>query len=192
MSAIEYNNLLFNTIQRLRELNVGEQLRFMCRGKLVPRNEQNVDVFPMFEELEQNGFLGPDKLDVLKDILKGLEEWPLFGSVKAFEIKRKEYSGLLERIILVLDELECLKELSAIFNDRIPEKKHGSIQDVRSLFQELENNDSLGTDHFEVLKKILTQKKQTELLREVEEFEEGKNQEEEFEWRKGSFNFHLV
>ena len=158
----------------------------------MPRNEQNVDVFPMFEELEQNGFLGPDKLDVLKDILKGLKEWPLFGSVKAFEIKRKEYSSLLERIILVLDELECLEELSAIFRDRIPEEKHGSIQDVRSLFQELENNDSLGTDHFEVLKKILTQKKQTELLREVEEFEEGKNQEEEFEWRKGSFNFHLV
>ena len=192
MSAIEYNNLLFNTIQRLRELNVGEQLRFMCRGKLVPRNEQNVDVFPIFEELEQNGFLGPDKLDVLKDILKGLKEWPLFSSVKAFEIKRKEYSSLLERIILVLDELECLEELSAIFSDRIPEEKHGSIQDVRSLFQELENNDSLGTDHFVVLKKILTQKKQTELLREVEEFEEGKNQEEEFEWRKGSFNFHLV
>ena len=192
MSAIEYNNLLFNTIQRLRELNAGEQLRFMCRGKLVPRNEQNVDVFPMFEELEQNGFLGPDKLDVLKDILKGLKEWPLFGSVKAFEIKRKEYSSLLERIILVLDELECLEELSAIFRDRIPEEKHGSIQDVRSLFQELENNDSLGTDHFEVLKKILTPKKQTELLREVEEFEKGKNQEEEFEWRKGSFNFHLV
>ena len=54
MSAIEYNNLVFNTIQRLRELNVGEQLRFMCRGKLAPRDEQNLDLFLMFEELEQN------------------------------------------------------------------------------------------------------------------------------------------
>ena len=44
MSAIEYNNLVFNTIQRLRELNVGEQLRFMCRGKLAPRDEQNLDL----------------------------------------------------------------------------------------------------------------------------------------------------
>ena len=44
MSAIEYNNLVFNTIQRLRELNVGEQLRFTCRGKLAPRDEQNLDL----------------------------------------------------------------------------------------------------------------------------------------------------
>ena len=90
MSAIEYNNLVFNTIQRLRELNVGKQLRFMCRGKLAPRDEQNLDlIFLMFEELEQNGFLGPDKLEVLKDILKGLKEWPLFGSVKALRLKER-------------------------------------------------------------------------------------------------------
>ena len=192
MSVIEYNNLVFNTIQRLRELNVGEQLRFMCRGKMAPRDEQNLDFFLMFEELEQNGFLGPDKLDVLKGILKGLKEWPLFGSVKAFEIKRKEYSGLLERIILVLDELDCLEELFAIYSDRIPEEKHGSIQDIRSLFKELEDNDSLGFDQLEVLKEMLTRKGKTDLLQEVEEFEERKNQEDEFEWRKGKSSFRLL
>ena len=185
MSAIEYNNFVFNTIQRLRELNVGEQLRFMCRGKLSPRDEQNLDLFLMFEELEQNGFLGPDKLEVLKEVLKGLKEWPLFGSVKAFEIRRKEYSGLLERIILVLDELDCLEELSAIYSDRIPEEKHGSIRDIRSLFKELEDNDSLGFDQLEVLKEMLTRKGKTDLLQE-------KNQEDEFEWRKGKSSFHLL
>ena len=186
MSAIEYNNLLFKISQRLNELNVGRQLLVMCRGMVAPRDEENMqDVFPLFVELEQNGFLGADKLNILKDLLKGLEEWSLFGNVKSFESKRKEYNSLLERIIHVLDELDCLEQLVAICNDRIPEEKHSSIQDVRSLFQELENNDSLGIDHLEVLKEILTRQEKTDLLREVEEFEDGKNQEEEFEWRKG-------
>ena len=186
MSAIEYNNLLFKISQRLNELNVGRQLFAMCRGMVAPRDEENMqDVFPLFVELEQNGFLGADKLNILKDLLKGLEEWSLFGNVKSFESKRKEYNSLLERIIHVLDELDCLEQLVAICNDRIPEEKHTSIQDVRSLFQELENNDSLGIDHLEVLKEILTRQEKTDLLREVEEFEDGKNQEEEFEWRKG-------
>ena len=186
MSTIEYNNLLFKISQRLNELNVGRQLLVMCRGKVAPRDEENMqDVFPLFVELEQNGFLGADKLNILKDLLKGLEEWSLFGNVKSFESKRKEYNSLLERIIHVLDELDCLEQLVAICSDRIPEEKHSSIQDVRSLFQELENNDSLGIDHLEVLKEILTRQEKTDLLREVEEFEDGKNQEEEFEWRKG-------
>ena len=186
MSAVEYNNLLFKISQRLNELNVGRQLLVMCRGKVAPRDEENMqDVFPLFVELEQNGFLGADKLNILKDLLKGLEEWSLFGNVKSFESKRKEYNSLLERIIHVLDELDCLEQLVAICSDRIPEEKHSSIQDVRSLFQELENNDSLGIDHLEVLKEILTRQEKTDLLREVEEFEDGKNQEEEFEWRKG-------
>ena len=186
MSVIEYNNLLFKISQRLNELNVGRRLLVMCREKVAPRDEENMqDVFPLFVELEQNGFLGADKLNILKDLLKGLEEWSLFGNVKSFESKRKEYNSLLERIIHVLDELDCLEQLVAICNDRIPEEKHSSIQDVRSLFQELENNDSLGIDHLEVLKEILTRQEKTDLLREVEKFEDGKNQEEEFEWRKG-------
>ena len=186
MSTIEYNNLLFKISQRLNELNVGRQLLVMCRGKVAPRDEENMqDVFSLFVELEQNGFLGADKLNILKDLLKGIGEWSLFGNVKSFESKRKGYNNLLERIIHVLDDLDCLEQLVAICRDRIPEEKHSSIQDVRSLFQELENNYSLGIDHLEVLKEILTRQEKTNLLREVEVFEDGKNQEEEFEWRKG-------
>ena len=187
MSAIEYNNLLFKTSQRLNELNRGRQLLVMCRGKVETLDEETLmeDVFQLFVELEKNGFLGRDKLTILKDLLGQLEEWSLLRNVKAFETKRKEYNGLLEKIITVLDELDCLEQLVAICNDRIPEEKHGSIHDVRSLFQELENNLSLGIAHLEVLKEILRQKEKTDLLEEVEEFEERKNQEEEFEWRKG-------
>ena len=185
MSAIEYNNLLFKTIQRLNESNVGEQLRFMCRDMVAQCDEQSIR--ELFQELERNGFLSLDKLEVLKDLLKGLEEWSLFRNVISFERKRKEYISLLERIIHVLDELDCLEQLVAICSDRIPDGEHGSIQDVRSLLKELEDKDSLRIDRLELLKKVLTQKEQTDLLREVEEFEERINQEDEFEWRKGIF-----
>ena len=202
MSAVEYNSLLFEISQRLDDLNLGKKLLVLCRQKVAPRNEENmlqdVHVFSLFEELEQNGFLGPDKLTTLKDLLRALKEWSLFEHVKTFEIKRKEYNSLLERIILDLDQRDCLEQLVAICRDRIPEERHGSIQDVRSLFKELEINDSLGIDQLEVLKEILTQKVKTDLLQEVVELEERRNQEDEFEWRKGTIQisslrpFHLV
>ena len=185
MSAIGYNNLLFKTIKRLNESNAGEQLRFMCRDMVAQRDEQSIK--ELFQELERNGFLSIDKLEVLKDLLKGLEEWSLFRNVISFERKRKEYISLLERIIHVLDELDCLEQLVAICSDRIPEEEHGSIQDVRSLLKELEDKDSLRIDRLELLKKILTQKQQTDLHWEVEEFEQRINREDEFEWRKGIF-----
>ena len=183
MSAIGYNNLLYKTIQSLNESNVGEQLRFMCRDMVAQREEQSIK--ELFQELERNGFLSIDKLEALKDLLKGLEEWSLLRNVISFEIKRKEFNSLLERIINVLDELDCLEQLVAICNDRIPEEEHGSIQDVRSLLKALEDKDSLRIDRLELLKKILTQKQQTDLLREVEEYEKRINQDDEFEWRKG-------
>ena len=185
MSAIGYNNLLYKTIQSLNESNVGDQLRFMCRDMVAQRDEQSIK--ELFQELERNGFLSLDKLEVLKDLLKGLEEWSLFRNVISFERKRKEYNSLLERVIHVLDDLDCLEQLVAICSDRIPEEEHGSIQDVKSLLKELEDKDSLRIDRLALLKKILIQKQQTELLREVEEFEERLNQEDEFEWRKGIF-----
>ena len=185
MSAIGYNNLLYKTIQSLNESNVGDQLRFMCRDMVAQCDEQSIK--ELFQELERNGFLSLDKLEVLKDLLKGLEKWSLFRNVISFERKRKEYNSLLKRIIHVLDDLDCLEQLVAICSDRIPEEEHGSIQDVKSLLKDLEDKDSLRIDRLELLKKILIQKQQTELLREVEEFEERLNQEDEFEWRKGIF-----
>ena len=93
MSAIEYNNLLFKTSQRLNELNRGRQLLVMCRGKVETLDEETLmeDVFQLFVELEKNGFLGRDKLTILKDLLGQLEEWSLLRNVKAFETKRKEF-----------------------------------------------------------------------------------------------------
>ena len=98
MSAVEYNSLLFEISQRLDELNVGRKLLVMCRGKVAPRSEETMqDIFPLFVELEQNGFLGPDKLEVLKDLLKGVKERSLFGNVKAFEAKEKNITACWKR-----------------------------------------------------------------------------------------------
>ena len=68
MSVIEYNDLLFKVSQRLNELNVGRRLLVMCRGKVAPRSEENLqDVFSLFVELEEKKFLRSHRLDVLKD-----------------------------------------------------------------------------------------------------------------------------
>ena len=115
MSEYEYNNLLYKISKRLDKIHVGEQLLVICRGKLPARNEENIATFSLFKELEGKGFLSPDRLNVLKAMLKGVKEWALLEEAEKFEAKiltkRKEYNDLLERIIQVLDELNDLERL---------------------------------------------------------------------------------
>ena len=186
MSAVEYNNLLFKISQRLNGLNVGEQLLAMCRGKVAVRSEENMqDASLLFEELEEKEFLGPDRLDVLKELLEGVEEWSLLEKVEKFEKTRKEYSDLLEQIIRVLDELNDLERLIAMCRGKIAEDRQGNVHDVRSLFKELQNNSCLGINRLGILKEMLTQTEKSDLLKEVEEFEQRRSREKKFERRKG-------
>ena len=189
MSDIEYSDLIFKISERLDELNVRERLIFMCRRKLASGNENSIqDALSLFKELEEQDCLGPDRLEIVKDVLKNVEEWVLFGKVKRFESKRKKYIGLLEHIIAVLDELNDLERLISICRGSIPEANEGNIHDVRSLFKELENHNCLGIDYLGILKEILTQTEQSDLLKEVDKFEERRNQEDEFQTRKGIRN----
>ena len=186
MSEIEYNNLVFEVSNSLEELNLREQLLFLCRGKLAAGSEDSIqDVLSLFEELEQRNHLGPNRLGVMKDLLKRVKEWGLLGKVKKFESKRKEYLGLLEQIIPVLDDLNDLERLISICRVEIPEAIEGNINNVRSLFKELENHSCLGIDCLDILKEILTQTEQSDLLEEVDKFQERRNREDEFETRKG-------
>ena len=186
MSAVEYNSLIFEISQRLDELNVGRKLIVMCRGKVAPRSEGNMqDAFSLFVELEGKELLGPDNLDVLKDLLKGVKEWALLEEAEKFESKRKEYDVLLKKIIRVLDELNDVERLVSICREKIPPERRGNIPDVRSLFKELENNNCLGIDHLGILKDILAQTEKSDLLTAVEDFEERRTREEKFERRKG-------
>ena len=186
MSEFEYNNLLFQISQRLDNINAGKQLLVICRGKLAARRgEENIPTFSLFEELEEKGFLSPDRLTVLKAILKGVEEWGPLQKVEKFSCKRKEYNNLLEQIIRVLDELNDLERLMSICRGNITEGRRASIHDVRSLFKELESNDCLGIECLEIVKEILTQTEKTDLLKEVKEFEQRQSRENKFERRKG-------
>ena len=169
MPEMEYNNLLYQISERLDELKVGKQLLFLCRGKVTARIEENFQASSLFEELEQKGFLSPDHLVLLKGMLKGVNEWALFDEVEKFETKRKEYNNLLEQTVRVLDELNDLERLVSICAEKITEERQGNVQDVRSLFKELESNDWLGIDCLDILKEILTQTEKSDLLKEVEE-----------------------
>ena len=180
MSSIEYNNLLFEISQRLEELNVLDRLLFMCRGKLASRSEDNIqDVRSLLQELEEQNHLGADHLEEMKELLKGVGEWSFNEKVETFERKRKEYNRLLKQIILVLDELNDVKRLVVICRGRISEESEGHIQNVRSLFKELENQNNLGIHRLGILKEILTETENHDLLKEVEEFEERRKQEDE-------------
>ncbi len=189
MSAIEYNNLLFEISQRLDEMNVLVRLVFMCRGKLAAGSEDNIrNVLSLFKELEEQNNLGIDRLKIMKELLKGVGEWSLNGKVEKFESKRKEYNDLLEQIIRVLDELDDLERLIALCRGKISEESEGHIQDVRSLFKELENQNNLGTYHLDILKGILTEIEKDDLVEEVEEFEERRNQEDDFKRKEDDFH----
>ena len=186
MSVIEYNNLLYQISQRLDKLNAAsQQLIVISRGQLAARNEESIPILSLFLELEEKGILSPDRLTVLKTILKGVKEWAFLEKVEKFEQKRKKYNNLLEQIIRELDELNDLERLISICKGNITEERRASVHDVRSLFKELDSKDCLGIDRLEIVKEILTQTEKTDLLKEVEEFEQRQSREINFERRKG-------
>ena len=72
-----------------------------------------------------------------------------------------------------------MERLVAICRGKISEESEGHIQDVRSLFKELENQNNLGIHRLGILKEILTETENHDLLKVVEEFEERRKQEDE-------------
>ena len=192
MSAIEYKSLIIEIRERLDELKVGKKLIFMCRGKVAPRSEENMqDASSLIAELEDKKFLAPDKLDLLKDLLKGVKEWALLEEVEKMESKRKEYDILLNQSIRALDELNDLERLVSICGRKIPPERQGNIRDVRSLFEEMENNNCLGIDRLDILKEILAKTEKSDLLMAVKEFDKRRTREDKFERRKGISWFSL-
>ncbi|CAH3157776.1 unnamed protein product [Pocillopora meandrina] len=50
--------------------------------------------------MEEKNLLGIDRLNVLKDLLKGIEKWDLNQKVEKFENKRNDYKQFLEKVIV--------------------------------------------------------------------------------------------
>ena len=181
MSSIEYNALLLKISRKLGELNIRE-LVFLCREKLRDDNQPNIqDVLSLFKELEDQNYLGIDRLEHLKELLKAVREWALFKQVKKFETKRREYNELLDRICEVLDDSVDLARLINIC--RLERER--DIRDVRTLLKELEGQDNLGIGRLDILKEILKATEEEGLLQKVEEFEKRRDEEDEFERRRG-------
>ena len=51
MSEVEYNNLLYQISKRLDELDVGDQLLFLCIGKVTDHSEENIPTRSLIKEL---------------------------------------------------------------------------------------------------------------------------------------------
>lgn len=196
MPEIEYNSLILEISKRLDELNILDSLLFMCRGKIASGSEDSIhNALSLFEKLEERDNLGADRLEEMKELLKGVGEWSLNEKVEKFETKRQDYNRLLKQIILALDELD-VEGLTAMCRGKISEESEGHVKDVRSLFNELENQNNLGVHRLDILEEILTETENHDLLKEVEEFKERRKQEDELKRkqddskrRKGIFPF---
>ena len=190
MSKVEYNSLLLRISERLDDINALNRILFICREKLA--GEDIHDSLSMLIKLEQKGFLGVDELQEVKDILKAVEEWGLREEIIKFESMRGEYKELIERVIGVLEDLNDLERLmSTVYRvRRIPEERKNDIHDLRSLFQVLEDMNFLGIDRLGILREILTELKNHELLTELAEFQKRRVEYETYEKRKGNSNLN--
>ena len=187
MSGLEYHFLLLEIRKKLDDYSIVDLLD-LCQTYLSSESESNIkDTRSLFKKLEAQKVLEIDNLVVIKGLLKGFREWPLFGKVRRFENKRKEYNSLLKKIIRVLDELNDLEQLVSICRGKLSEESEGLIEDVRSLFKELKKQNILDLDRLDILKEILTETEKKDLLKEVEKLEERRNNEDEFERKKGMF-----
>ena len=81
-----------------------------------------------------------------------------------------EFDGLLFDISEKID-VNKLQKLLFMCREKIAKGSKDNIQDVLTLFEELEKQNHLGIDRLDTLKELLTQIKKRPLLRKVEEFE---------------------
>lgn len=200
MSAIGYRGLLYRVSQNLVEVSKINQILYTarCEGLIAEDSESyNAQVNPgdktsaflmkLFSDLEEQGNLGIDNLEVLRDLLKEVKEWSLIDKVDRLEKQRKDFVALLDTIICKLDQLDDLHELTSSCYPHISEDVKGEVGDVRAMFSELEKNNRLGFGRLGVLKKILKDTGAQDLLDEVTKFEKKRKAEEAAERRRGTF-----
>ena len=213
MSSIGYHGLLYQLSQKLVDLSKINQVFYTARsGGLIEEDSEsyNAQVNPgdniavlltkLFSDLEKQDNLGINNLEILRGLLKDVKEWSLIDKVDKFEKQRKSFITLLDKFIAKLDELDKLDELISLCADHIPEDVKSEIKDVRSLFRELEKKNRLGFERLAILKKILNEAREQELMDETTEkelldelttFEKKWKEEEDAERRRGKFTLTL-
>ncbi len=178
MSSIEYRALRCKVSQGINWPNENETLLSLCEGLIAADSENNIqNAASLFKELEKQNNLGIDDLDLLKALLRAIEKWALIDEVEKFEDKRKNYVSLREKIIVKLSECD-VRRLIEICGQHLAAEREGHINDVRALFEDLERKNRIGADRLRILKKILKETGEEDLLKEVEDFEREKKNDE--------------
>ena len=184
MSSVAYKGLLFKVARQLSQHD-HQQLLEMCG--LDDEAENILDARSLIKRLEEKSQLGIDQLGVMEEVLATLDELSLLEKLKEFEKKRKEYTNLLAKVHGALDSDERihLEQLKDIFKRETSIELDESISNVRTLFKELEKHGSLGFRRLDFLKEILTEIEKEDLVREIEEYEQRRNNNDAAERRKG-------
>ena len=184
MSSVAYKGLLFKIALQLSQHD-HQQLLEMCG--LDDEAENLLDARSLIKRLEEKSQLGIDRLGVMEEVLATLDELSLLEKLKEFEKKRKEYTNLLAKVHGALDSDERihLEQLKDICKRETSMELDESISNVRTLFKELEKHGSLGFRRLDFLKEILTEIEKEDLVREIEEYEQRRDEKDAAERRKG-------
>ena len=187
MSCYAYRALLFEIGEKLNQHD-HKQLLAVCGLK--DEADTILDAHSLLERLGKSHF-GIDQLADLEEVLKSLEEFPLLEKLEKFKKKRKEYTNLLAKVSGVLDsdERNHLERLKDICKRETSLELGESISNIRTLLKELEKDGSLGFRRLDFLKEILTEIDKEDLVREIEKYEQRRNENDAAEIRKGKYKF---
>ena len=84
----------------------------MCTKKISEGSEGTIkSARGLFKELEKQGYLGIDRLENLKEILKQLKKRAMLKKVEEFEIKRRGTQLNIMLVILICFEVSSAKEI---------------------------------------------------------------------------------
>ena len=184
MSVVEYRVFLYQFSEEIDWQTQRTKLIFILRAFLPDGSEERItDINSLLTTLEEENILGIDRLNVMKELLKGIRKWDLLRTVERFEIKRKEYRQLLEKISRTFDKSNELQQLISICRGKylIARESEEDIVDVNALFTVLEQQNNLGIEDLTLLKTLANEMKKPDLCRLLEEFEKRRKQEEDAE-----------
>ena len=184
MSVVEYRVLLYQFSEEIDWRTQRRKLIFILRAYLPDGSQGNIsDIDSLLTMLEEKSILGIDRLNVMKELLKEIGKWDLLRRIERFEIKRKDYKQLLEKISHALDDSNELQRLISICRGKnlIARESEDDIVDVNALLTVLEQRNNLGVEDLTLLKTLANQVGKPDLCTLLEEFEKKRKQGEDAE-----------
>ena len=187
MSFGEYLNLLCEISEEIDWEAKRERLIFIINRYLPDvSGDEITDVNSLLAKLEERSLLEIDRLDVLKDLLKGIRKWDLLRIVDGFEIKRKDYKQFLGKISRALNESNELRRFILICKRQnlIAHERTEHIPNVNALFTELEQQNNLGIGNLSILRTLANEVEKPDLCKLVDDFDEKRKQEDDAERKR--------